>query len=324
MKVRRRKQGGHSRLRRIARVVLFVCFAIAGFAVLLKQIADKRVFGGYDPELPLAESVMDTAESPAGTSQLIAITGLEGERIPLRVMIPANTEAPYPCVVFLYGIGQDTRFFDKIAGLFAERGVMLVMPEQYNRGVRKERRGIRGAWALRERSSRIVPETRRAVDYLLQRGDVDAERLSLLGASYGGIMGCAVMNHEPRFRSAVIALAGGNLPEILRNLADQENLGAAAPFAATLGGWILSPFEPVEQVSGIAPRPVLFQHLEGDELIPKESADALFAAAGEPKTRRWLKASHVAIDEETVRRLLGESLDWIVGLDLPAPEGSRK
>src|SRR5690606_38129446 len=110
----------------------------------------------------------------------------------------------------------------------------------------------------------IVPESRSAVDYLLQRGDVDSERLHLMGASYGGIMGCAVMNHEPRFRSAVIALAGGDLPVLVRSLVDSQDLGFASPFVAALGSWALSAFEPLDQVAGIGPGPVLFQHLEED------------------------------------------------------------
>lgn len=291
--------------------IVLVFALLVGSVIVVKYRADKRVFAGYDAGLPLDVEVLDSTETAAGTKQLIEITGLAGERIPLRVIIPANAEPPYRSVVFLYGIGQDLRFFDRIADLFGERGVLLVMPEQYNRGVRREMRGFREVFALHERSSRIVPETRRAVDYLLQRGDVDPERLDLFGASYGGIMGCAVMNHEPRFRSAVIALAGGDLPMLIGSLVDSEDMGFASPFVKTFGSWMLSAFEPLDQVAGIGIRPVLFQHLEGDELIPKESADALFEAAPEPKSRSWLKDSHTSIDEKTVEALIEEALEWL-------------
>src|SRR5690606_28537050 len=118
------------------------CVTFAVLVAGLKYRADSRVFAGYDPVLPLDVEILDSTETPAGTKQLIEIAGLEGERIPLRVIIPANTEPPFSCVVFLYGIGQDMRFFDKIADLFAERGVLLAMPEQYNRGVSRGPRGL--------------------------------------------------------------------------------------------------------------------------------------------------------------------------------------
>lgn len=304
----------------LRRGLLAAGVVVALFAVLIaswKQYEDAMVFSGYDPELALDPVTLETASLPSGTTELVEITGLRGERIPLRLMVPANAEPPYRCVVFLYGIGQQMGFFHQIVEYFAQRGIMLVVPEQYNRGLRRQVRGVRDALKLRARSSRIVPETRRVVDYLLQRGDVDPERLDLVGASYGGIMGCAAMRHEPRFRSAVIALAGGGLPGMTRNLAEMQELGPLSAPLAGVGAWLVAPFEPLRHVGEIAPRPMLFQNLEGDELIPCESADRLHAAAGEPKTRQWMEASHIHIRPEDVEVILVNALDWLDALDHP-------
>ena len=90
-----------------------------------------------------------------------------------------------------------------------------------------------------------MPETRRLVDHLVERGDVDPSRLDLLGASYGGILGCAVMRHEPRFRSAVFALAGGDFSALARNAAELENPESAAASLSGFAAWWLEPFEPL-------------------------------------------------------------------------------
>jgi dienelactone hydrolase len=299
---------------------LFALVAALSIGILgLKRWSDSEAFSGYDPALPLDAAVLDRSEAPGGRTETVEITGREGERFPYRLLVPSGAEPPYPCVVLLYGIGQRMAFFDEIAPLFADRGVVLAVPEQYDRGVRRVGAGERGragqaigkAGRFYGRCSRIVPETRRLVDDLLARGDIDPERLDFLGASYGGILGCAAMRYEPRFRAGVLSLAGGDLGALAGNLVESEGLGGGAKALAAVGSWWLSPFEPVRHVGEISPRPLLFLNLEADEIIPRRCTEALFAAAAEPKEIEWIDASHVVIDEALVRGLISRSLDWL-------------
>jgi dienelactone hydrolase len=304
--------------RLLKRALLAIAAVLLGLAALLigfKLWCDARAFRGYDPGSPLAAEVVDRGSLPGGRGESIEISGIDGERIPFQLLLPSDRPAPYPCVVFLYGIGQRMSFFDQIAPLFAERGFALAVPEQHNRGVRRQARGKAEAIHFHQRCSRIVPETRRLVDYLLQRKDIDPDRLDLLGASYGGIMGCAAMRHEPRFRSAVFSLAGGGIPDLANHFAKQSDLGQVAAPLAALASWWLSPFEPLSHVGRIAPRPLLFLNLEEDEIIPRRCTEALFTAANEPKSQNWIKASHIDIDEFLVRSLVSSSLDWLEAQD---------
>lgn len=297
----------------VAGLVLVSVLALVG----VKLWCDARAFHGYDPSAPLAPETTKRRPLPGGRAERIEIAGVGGERFPLQLLLPDAGEAPYPCVVLLYGIGQRMSFFDDIAPFFAERGVALAVPEQYGRGVRKQAGAKARALAFQTRCARIVPETRRVVDYLMERDDIDPARIDLFGASYGGILGCAAMRHEPRFRSGVISLAGGSLPELARHFADHSDLGAARPPLAAFASWWLDAYEPTRHVGGIAPRPLLFVNLEKDELIPRRCTDALFDAAKEPKSQSWIEASHVEVDEFLVRRLATVSLDWLA-LQAPA------
>ena len=51
-------------------------------------------------------------------------------------------------------------------------------------------------------------DVRRAVDYLSTRMDLDSTRLAFSGASWGGAMGGLMLAIEPRFRVAILYIAG--------------------------------------------------------------------------------------------------------------------
>ena len=49
---------------------------------------------------------------------------------------------------------------------------------------------------------------RRAIDYAISRGDIDSTRIAFVGASWGGRWGGTAVAVEPRFRAAVLFVAG--------------------------------------------------------------------------------------------------------------------
>jgi len=298
-----------------AQVFVVLAALVAGM-LIAKTYWDSRVFQGYDATLPLEPEIVLRENLGGFRAEKVQITGLRGERIPLRIILPRDSpHSRYRCVVFLYGIGQNMRFFEKIAPIFAARGVAMAMPEQFDRG---ERRGHgTGMWqkaaAFRARASRIVPETRRVVDYLAQRADIDLEAIDFIGVSYGGIMGCAVLAHEPRLRCGTLIMAGGDFRKLLTSMASRHYSESAIlwPAAAEAAAWFVSPFDPLHYIGKVAPRPLLFLNVEDDELIDRACTQALFDAAGKPKKEIWYGVAHDAITEETVRQMMGDVLNWM-------------
>ena len=290
-------------------------FLAASAAVLAKSWWDSRVFDGYESGLPLRPEILSKGNLDGYPIEKVMITGLPGDRIPIRIIRPNNgVGEKAPCVIFLYGIGQNARFFDRVAPIFAGRGFAMAMPEQYHCGERRER-GIgylREALALRERSSRIVPETRRLVDFLSQAPGIDPEQIYLIGTSYGGITGCSVLALEPRIQAAALVMAGGNLSRLFLSIArhrmpESRILG---PAGAGFASWLLRPFEPLNYIGKVSPRPLLFLNVGDDEMIDPACAEELFAAAAEPKQKKTYEGRHNNISEEAVRKMLADALIW--------------
>ncbi|HWL53406.1 MAG TPA: prolyl oligopeptidase family serine peptidase [Chthoniobacteraceae bacterium] len=302
-------------LKTAALLGLLLLLGLAAGTWVLQREWSREAFGGYDPALPLEPEVATLSGSLPFRTEQVTITGLKGERLPLRLFVPETAKKPVPCVVLLYGIGQKMSFFDRIAPIFAEHGVALALPEQYEQGVRRPpgRSPYRRVKGFHLRSSRIVPETRRVVDYLVSRPEIDPGRLHLLGVSYGGIMSSAVLAHEPRLRSGSLIMAGGNLRALLNVLATHYNPGGEwqnAVACGMLARWF-DVFEPLRYIGSVAPRPLLFLNVEKDELIPRSSTAALYNAAREPKAQRWYPDVHETISRATVRAMLTDALEWM-------------
>lgn len=298
------------------RRLVLTLVVMAGAVILAKGWWDSRVFAGYDPGLALEAKVTAEGDLEGFAVERVEINGLVGERIPIRLIRPhGKSGEKVPCVIFLYGIGQNVRFFDRVAPIFAKAGFAMAMPEQFQCGERRKR-GIgliREALALRERSSRLVPETRRLVDLLSETPGIDPRRIDLIGVSYGGIAGCAVVALEPRLRSAVLVMAGGDLPRLLDSLVRKRKPESRflAPAAASLVAWLLQPFEPLNYIGETSPRSLLFLDVENDEMIDPACTAALYGAAGQPKEKRLYGGRHNSISEDTVRRMLGDALGWL-------------
>ena len=80
----------------------------------------------------------------------------------------------------------------------------------------------------------------------------------------------------------------------------------------------LQPLDPVHYV-GRAKAPVYFQFATSDGYVPKENADAFFAAAAEPKEIHWYDAGH-GLSEQAVR----DRQEWLAtSLGLAAPVAAK-
>ena len=143
---------------------------------------------------------------------------------------------------------------------------------------------------------------------------MDDDRIAYLGISYGGAMGALFVGIERRLKAAVLEVADGGL---VSHFTGPEDLGLMASLScATRVAWFeaMAPIEPIRFIPLAPPTPLLLQSGRLDNLVPEADAEALHAAAREPKTIRWYNAGHALGSQAIVDR--HEWLNGQIGLDL--------
>lgn len=168
--------------------------------------------------------------------------------------------------------------------------------------------GVRRAWID------TPPAILLLVQYLCIREDVDPDRVTILGAGPGTPYAVAAAATDRRI-GGVALLHGGN---------DLGRMMADAP-AGGLPGWTISPIsrlitlavaplEPSKYAGAIAPRPLLMLNATDDEVVPRESALALYEAARRPKRLIWHQQRDAA--RQASAELMAETLAWMRERDL--------
>lgn len=151
-----------------------------------------------------------------------------------------------------------------------------------------------------EASIAQVVSLRRAMDLLLSEPGVDPDRLLYVGHDFGGMYGVLMGAVDPRPGAYVLMAATPRFPDWYLYYPPLED----APKEAFIQSFM--PFDPITNIHRLAPVPVLFQFGTEDPHVPKERAEAFFAAAGEPKEIRWYQTGHGLNQLAAADRL-----DWI-------------
>jgi len=281
-----------------------------------KAYWDSRVFDGYVPGLPTKVVIRGSEVREGYRREDFTFEAQPGQRIPVLAAYPLESKGRLPCVIMLYGIGQKKEVLDELAPAFVESGFALMIPEQYTRGERSVEgtNVVEGYLSLRRRAALNVLETRRLIDALEGREDIDSNRIYLWGLSFGAICTPAAMVHEPRLKAAVFTVGGGDLSRLLRESKQLDDLGLIRrPLAALLSS-VLKPIEPVRHVGRISPRPVLMQNALRDQVIPRACAEALHNAANDPKKIVWYDVEHEGSGEASIMRIMRDGVKWLAEL----------
>ena len=145
------------------------------------------------------------------------------ERVEAYVFLPTNAQPPFQTVVYFPSSGaMQLRYSQQLADIrlidFIPRsGRALVYPiykGMYERRIDNPRPG---EIARRQRIVWWSQDVQRTVDYVVDRADLDGERLAYLGLSQGSSFGPIPLALEHRFRTAVL-IAGGFRPSDLARL----------------------------------------------------------------------------------------------------------
>lgn len=206
-----------------------------------------------------------------------------GDRVPGRLLLPADAAAAHPLVLLQHGAtdSKDADYLDATAGPWVRNGAAVACIDLPLHGERASAKlgelALRGLFSPKTAGDSLVSlaidfakqavvDLRRCIDVLDGHPRVDTGRVVYAGFSLGAMLGAVFCAEDPRPRAAALALGGGGL-------------GPAE-------------VDPVGFVGRIAPRPVLFVGALEDATIPRSATDALIAAARGPHEVAWFEGGH--------------------------------
>ncbi len=183
-------------------------------------------FYDYDKEIPLEARVVELKEQETGARRKVVFRSARSFLVPGYLQFPKEGKPPYPCVLLMHGwSGAMDRWWEDggtISGGDARKALLdkgyavLALDAQghgdriaendyhvvnlYNEPGAQPRKNY---FTLREIITQTAIDYRRGLDYLAARGDIDMQRIGVLGYSMGGFHALALTAVEPRIKVGV-------------------------------------------------------------------------------------------------------------------------
>ena len=241
-------------------------------------------------------ALYDLLKPEAARALRVEFVGVDGEVRCAHWQLPAGP-GPHPTVVVFPIRAGNHVVSEALAKALVNRGYAAIWLERRTPLFGEEDHrapGDFGAFAADLRN--FVLDARSLIGWLATRSEVDPQRIATAGVSLGGILAATTLAQEPRASAGFFVMAGGGLPEILRDsedgdvvrfreqgieahaFADGENLARLArPFT--------DPVDPLSWADRVDPDRVLLISARFDHVIAADRTRALWFALGRP---RWL------------------------------------
>lgn len=247
----------------------------------------------YDRNQPLDVQVVKTWRRYNVTVTELTFESPRGERVPTLLFEP-DGEGPFAGLVLMHGAPGTKENFLDLGVYYARYGFVAVAIDapQFRSSHNIGHVSMALIWPRFEEKdveeqSQLIVDLQRAVDLLLSRGNVDPDRLTYIGGSYGGAMGGLFAGVETRLDSYVLKVGDGG---IIEHLSEPDEHG----IPNTLPRWVnlLWPLEPLHFVGRAAPAALLFQNGISDRYVPTSDSLRYQQAGSDPKTIIWYNAGH--------------------------------
>ena len=199
-------------------------------------------------------------------------------------------------------LGDRNQFLDEAREL-ADRGVVSLLPQGRFPWFEDPTGSAHDIAAIEDEVGRFVA----GLDLVAGRPDVDDTRLAVVGHDFGAMLASIVAAREARIQTAVLVAPTPRWGDWFLPFWE-----ITEPRGAYLEA--LEPLDPLAQMAGIAPRPVLLQLAERDYFVPLMAGFELRRASGRSHALdvRQYDADHeLAVDDARRDRIeyLGERLD---------------
>jgi len=208
-----------------------VCRAFAGEVQPYPRISEEAfmarlLFFDYDKTIPLEGRVVQQWDMDGGKRQKIVFRGVQGFLVPGYIHFPGAGQKPWPLVLLLHGWSgskeewyKDDNFINGgvMRKALLEAGYAVLALDAATHGERgneidyqhvntfddPKAPARKNYFTFTEISVQTVKDYRRALDFVAERGEVDTNRIGLVGYSMGGMDSFYLLSVEPRIKVAV-------------------------------------------------------------------------------------------------------------------------
>lgn len=183
-------------------------------------------FYRYEANIPLEARTVEVSKIEDGTRRKIVYRGARGHLVPAYLELPTQGQGPFPIVLLMHGWSggkenwwqnENYIYGGKMRRALLAAGYAVFAIDAQGHGDRIAENDYQvvnihhepgepqreNYFTLRDVIVQTVLDTRRGIDYLQTRADVDTKRLGALGYSMGGFEAFALTAMEPRIRVAV-------------------------------------------------------------------------------------------------------------------------
>jgi dienelactone hydrolase len=289
-----------------------VSLGLAAFLALGLAYSGRDTSGAFDARRGELAEVELEERTVAGehVTERVRLTSTSGLVVELALKYPLDSGVGRPLVVMLCGVHSGRDAVD-LVDTTRDAVVAALNYPYYGPTKLKGLAVVPEIPAIRAAIRDTAPAAMLALDWLLEREDIDPLRVELVGVSAGASFACLVGGFDERFRRVWSIHGAADLPRLfahnLRHRIPSEPLRVLTAHAAAFLAVGYS-FHPEDWAARIAPRPFVMINALDDERLPRDCVERLFAAAAEPKELEWLEGAHVHPERTDVVRALVESV----------------
>ena len=215
-------------------------------------------------------------------------------------------DGPFPAVIVFHGAGSQKENHADFARTAVAHGFAGLTFDNRGHG---ETEG--------DLSAGVIGDLQRLARFVAERPEIDGGRVAVRGSSMGGLLAIHVGAVSGSV-AAVVAICPASERMLLESVRPAaagkrpppgsylESMRIDAP---GLAAW-LEEHEVADAVRRLAGKPLLLIHAKGDEQVPYQHSEELFARASEPKRLVLLEGGdHRSAQHDA--ELQGESLRWL-------------
>ena len=269
-------------------IVRIVQAPLLSLAISLVAAAQSPSFD-YDRAKPLDIRVAGTETRGMVRIDDISFASLEGGRTAAYLVIPPG-RGKVAGALFVHWYDSESllsnrkQFLNEAVELARHGLVSLLVSTPWSDPQWYQKRDVARDF---ENSVQEVRELRRALDVLAAQPRVDRNRMALVGHDFGAMYGILAAAAEKRVSVVAVQAFTGSFSDWF--LYNQKQLALDARQRVIDR---LAPLDPVKFLGQLGSTPVLLQFADKDFYVPRDHAEALYAAVRGPKQILWYQAGH--------------------------------